>query len=264
MNRQRIRVIALAALVVAAGAYVWAQRTGSTVKPAPTANAAVKPGAVKPQAARTAAPVANAKAASAPITPAAKGPAPSPVAASKPPAASAAKTPAAPPVASTPAVVNTKMPARSVSAKPPAASAVATAPVPAAPLVPVAWQDQLQKGTYLGEKLKTRLPDGTDLLVASNGFRDLQQFVSAVAAAHNLQLNFDELKRRVVTDGKGLAHAIDAMRKVASATIEEQRAEYEARGLIQEAKRHPAPAVPAKAATTKTQPKKPARTQSGG
>lgn len=254
MNRQRIRVIALAALVVAAGAYVWAQRTASTVKPAPTTAAAVKkPGAVTPQA-KTPAPAANARAASAPVTPAAKGPARAPVAATKPPAAVAAKTPAAPPVASPPAPV---------SAKPPVASAVAAAPVPAAPLVTVSWQDQLQKGTYLGEKLKTRLPEGTDLLVASNGFRDLQQFVAAVTAVHNLQLNFDELKRRVVTDGKGLAHAIDAMRKVASATIEEQRAEYEARGLIQEARRHPAPAVPAKAATTKPQPKKPARMPSG-
>ena len=101
--------------------------------------------------------------------------------------------------------------------------------------------------------------------VAANGFRDLQQFVATATAAHNLKLDFEELKRRVVTDRKGLASAIDAMKKVASATIEEQRAEYEARGLIQEARRQPAPAAPAagaRTAATKEQPKK-LRTPSG-
>ena len=138
------------------------------------------------------------------------------------------------------------------------------APVAAAPVVPGSWQEQLQKGSYLAEKLRARLPEGTEPLVASDGFRDLQQFVATATASHNLKLNFEELKRRVVTDKKGLGSAIDAMRKVASATIEEQRAEYEARGLIQEAKRQPAPPAPAaKAATPKERSKKPARAQSG-
>jgi hypothetical protein len=133
--------------------------------------------------------------------------------------------------------------------------AVATAP----------WQDKLQKGAYLSEKLRPRLPENTDLLAASAGFRDLQQFVATVNAAHNLNLSFEELKRRVVTDRKGLASAIDGMKKVASATIEEQRAEYDARGLIQEANRQPAPPPPPPVtkAATKPQPKKPFRAQSG-
>jgi hypothetical protein len=263
MNRQKIRVIALAALVVAAGAYVWAQRGVSTVKPAPTTNAATKkPGAVTPgakpgvPAAKPGAPVANAKPAGAPVTPAA-------TAAPGTPANVPAKTPAAVPPAA--AAVNAKAPAAHMTAKPTAASVppvVPTAPVEA--VVPSSWQDQLQKGGFLAERLKPRLPEGTDLLVASTGFRDLQQFVATATASHNLKLNFEELKRRVVTDGKGLAPAIDAMKKVSSSTIEEQRAEYEARGLIQEARRHPAPPAPApKAATVKPQPKKPARTQSG-
>jgi hypothetical protein len=264
MNRQKIRVIALAALVVAAGAYVWAQRGVSTVKPAPTTNAATKkPGAVTPgakpgvPAAKPGAPVANAKPAGAPVTPAATGAAPGT------PANVPAKTPAAVPPAA--AAVNAKAPAANMSAKPTAASVPVDAPVvPTAPVVPSSWQDQLQKGAFLAERLKLRLPEGTDLLVASTGFRDLQQFVATATASHNLKLNFEELKRRVITDGKGLAPAIDAMKKVSSSTIEEQRAEYEARGLIQEARRHPAPPAPApKAATVKPQPKKPARTRSG-
>jgi len=268
MNRQRIRVIALVGLVVAAGAYVWAQRSASTVKPAPTTNAAVKkPGAVTPGAKPTApaanpgAAAANAKTASAPLVPGSKGTAPAPGAASTSPATVPAKTPAAvPPPAA--AAVNSKTLPPNAHGTPAVASAPA-APVPAAPVVLASWQDHLQKGAFLAERLKPRLPEGTDLMVASNGFRDLQQFVAAVTASDNLKLDFEELKRRVVTDGKGLAHAIDAMRKVASATIEEQRAEYEARGLIQEARRHPLPPAPAVKTAVKPQPKKPARTQSG-
>jgi hypothetical protein len=244
MNRKNIRVIGLVALVVAAGAYVWAQRSASTVKPAQTSTVAVK----KPGAA-TAAKTTAKSAASAPApankkipnaTPAAKGPAPKA------------------------AAVDARM-ASLVGAKP--AAVAPAAPIAAPPVVPAlaaSWRDHLQKGAYLAEKLRPRLPDGADLIVASAGFRDLQQFVSAVTAAHNLNLNFDELKRRVVTDGKGLAPAIDAMKRVASATIEEQRAEYEARGLIQEAKRQPAPPAPAaKNASTKPQAKKPFRAPSG-
>jgi hypothetical protein len=262
MNRQRIRVIALVALVVAAGAYVWAQRTGSTVKPASTATAAgKKPGAVVPGAKRTAA-AANAKA-GAPVVPASKGTAPAPVTASKTLGAAPA-TAAVPPKTTAPVSVATaNVPARvpPAGAKPAAVPPAAAAPLPTAvPLEATPWQDQLQKGAYLAEKIRPRLPEGTDLAAAANGFRDLQQFVAAVTAAHNLRVNFDELKRRVVTDKKGLASAIDAMKKVASATIEEQRAEYEARGLIQEAKRQPAPVAPVKAVTTKTPAKKPAKT----
>jgi hypothetical protein len=132
------------------------------------------------------------------------------------------------------------------------------------PVEAASWQDQLRKGAYLAENLRPRLPEGTDLIVAAAGFRDLQQFVATVTASHNLKLSFDELKRRVVTDRKGLASAIDAMKKVASATIEEQRAEYEARGLIQESTRHPLPAAPApKAVSTKEPAKKPIRTRAG-
>jgi hypothetical protein len=271
MNRQKIRMIVLAVLLVAGGAYLWMQQSASAVKPAQTA----KPAANKPLApTATKAPAAKPAAAPAPGAAAAANTANKPAAVPQAKAAAPAPAAAAAPVpAAKPAPVPQAHPAvNTASAKPAAASPAAAASAPAAPApAPMAppveaasWQDHLQKGAYLAERLRTRLPEGTDLVAASAGFSDLQQFAATVNAAHNLKLNFDELKRRVVTDRKGLASAIDAMKKVASATIEEQRAEYEARGLIQEAKRHPLPAAPApRTVSTKAPAKKPIRSRAG-
>lgn len=255
MNRQKIRVIALAAVLMGAGAYVWAQRAATTVKPAHTSNAAVKKPANVTQPVKTPVAAPNTRNAAA----AASTPAAARTPASSPAATADARSAARAADARLASKVNAK-----TAATPVAATSAAAALAPAAPLV--SWQDTLQKGSYLAEKLRPRLPEGTDALAASGGFRDLQQFVAAAIAAHNLTLDFPELKRRVLTDGKGLAAAIDAMKKVASATIEEQRAEYEARGLIQEAQRQPAPAAKAavsKADSSGDQPKKPVRAKSG-
>ena len=255
MNRQKIRMIVLALLLVAGGGYLWLQQSASAVKPAqtntakkplvPTANKKPTAAATAPvTAANTVAPVSQAKpAAATPVTATSAKPTPAPQPLPAPSAAAAKPAPMPPPVAPV------------------------STPAPAAVAVPgetASWQDQLQKGAYLAEAIRPRLPQGTDLVTAAAGFRDLQQFVATVTASHNLTLSFDELKRRVVTDRKGLASAIDGMKKVASATIEEQRAEYEARGLIQEAKRHPLPPAPAaRAVSTKEPAKKPIRTRAG-
>jgi len=99
-------------------------------------------------------------------------------------------------------------------------------------LTPV--QQKLQKNTNLAAKLTSRLPAGTDLMLASAGFRNLGQFVAAVNVSNNLKIPFTELKTKMVTDGLSLGQAIQALKPTASSTIESQRAEYDARGMISE------------------------------
>ena len=85
-------------------------------------------------------------------------------------------------------------------------------------LTPV--QEKLQKNTNLAAKLTSRLPAGTDLMLASAGFRNLGQFVAAVNVSNNLKIPFTQLKTKMVTDGMSLGQAIQALKPSASPTIE--------------------------------------------
>jgi hypothetical protein len=103
-------------------------------------------------------------------------------------------------------------------------------------------------------QLQTRLPAGTDLVKASLGFRNLTQFVAAVHASHNLTIPFDKLRAAMVEQKKSLSEAIRALKPTATATIEAQRADYDARGMIFQAQQDTAAAEaatkkPAKATT---------------
>jgi hypothetical protein len=104
-------------------------------------------------------------------------------------------------------------------------------------LTPV--QEKLQKNTNLAAKVTSRLPAGTDLMLASAGFRNLGQFVAAVNVSNNLKIPFTELKTKMVTDGLSLGQSIQALKPTASSTIESQRAEYDARGMISESELEP-------------------------
>lgn len=104
-------------------------------------------------------------------------------------------------------------------------------------LTPV--QEKLKKNTNLAAKLTSRLPEGTDLMLASAGFRNLGQFVAAVNVSNNLNIPFTQLKTKMVTDGLSLGQAIQVLRPTTSATIESQRAEYDARGMISESELQP-------------------------
>lgn len=98
-------------------------------------------------------------------------------------------------------------------------------------LTPV--QQKLQKNTNLAKKLEGRLPMGTDLMDAADGFRNLGQFVAAVNVSNNLGLTFSELKTRMVDDGMSLGQAIKAERAdMADTTTVALRAETEANQLI--------------------------------
>lgn len=116
-------------------------------------------------------------------------------------------------------------------------------------LTPV--QQKLTKNTNLAAKLTSRLPAGTDLMLAAADFRTLGQFVSAVNVSYNLPgISFTELKTKIITDGMSLGQAIQALRPLSSATIEAQRAEYDARGMISESELQPQATTTAPTSTT--------------
>jgi hypothetical protein len=111
------------------------------------------------------------------------------------------------------------------------------------PLTPV--QEKLKQNTNLAAKLESRLPKGTNLMTAAEGFRNLGQFVAAVNVSNNLGISFDELKTKMVTNNMSLGQAIQATRPLtASPTIEAQRAEYDARGMIADSEQTEASAAP--------------------
>jgi len=97
-------------------------------------------------------------------------------------------------------------------------------------LTPV--QQKLQKNTNLASKLSSRLPKGTDLMTASEGFRNLGQFVAAVNVSNNLGISFTELKSRMVDDHMSLGQAIKDLRPTADSTLQARRAESDADLLI--------------------------------
>lgn len=121
------------------------------------------------------------------------------------------------------------------------------------PLTPV--QEKLQRNTNLASKLEKklegRLPAGTDLMDAALGFKNLGQFVAAVNVSTNLQLDFIELKTRMVDRKMSLGQAIQDLKATASATVEAQRAEYDARVMIA-ASETEAAAAPATASEDRT------------
>src|SRR5258708_9895466 len=56
----------------------------------------------------------------------------------------------------------------------------------------------LSQNTKLSSKLQSLLPAGTDLQAASQGFKNLGQFVAAAHVSHNLGIPFAQLKAKIV------------------------------------------------------------------
>ena len=100
-------------------------------------------------------------------------------------------------------------------------------------LTPV--QQKLLKNTNLANKLQSRLPAGTDLMAASEGFKNLGQFVAAANVSHNLGIPFERLKTSMVDDGASLGQSIQTLKKSANSDLEVQRAVREAETMISEA-----------------------------
>jgi hypothetical protein len=147
------------------------------------------------------------------------------------------------------------------TAKSTASTTTTTTAVSTTPLTPV--QEKLKKNTNLAAKLTSRLPAGTDLIAVSAGFRNLGQFVAAVNVSNNLGVSFTQLKTKMVTGGMSLGQAIQAVRPLtASPTVEAQRAEYDARGMIADSELQPqatAPTSPSTSSKTKVKTKTPTR-----
>lgn len=115
-------------------------------------------------------------------------------------------------------------------------------------LTPV--QQKLLKNTNLANKLQSRLPAGTDLMAASEGFKNLGQFVAAANVSHNLGIPFDRLKTSMVDDGASLGQSIQTLKKSANADLEAQRAVREANTMVSEAETV-SPSKTPKSTTTK-------------
>ena len=98
-------------------------------------------------------------------------------------------------------------------------------------LTPV--QQKLVKNTNLADKLRTRLPDGTNLMTAAEGFKNLGQFVAAVnVSANHPGVKFTDLKTRMVDQGMSLGQALQDVKKTANVTAEVTKAEAEADAMI--------------------------------
>jgi hypothetical protein len=127
-----------------------------------------------------------------------------------------------------------------------------------------AVQEKLQANKDLVREVQAKLP-GADVVASAAGFKDLQQFVSAAHASHNLGISFDALKAKLFAGKRtSLRQAIQELKPASSAAVEAQRAEYDAIGTISAteastaaaaAAAKPAKAAPAKDAPVKVAPK---------
>jgi hypothetical protein len=77
--------------------------------------------------------------------------------------------------------------------------------------------------------VKPLLNRGANLQMASEGFRDAEQFVTIAHAARNTEIPFILLKHRVLTEKKSLATAIRESKPGLDSSIEANRARAEAR-----------------------------------
>ena len=77
--------------------------------------------------------------------------------------------------------------------------------------------------------LKPILNLGTNMEIASEGFRDAEQFAMVAHAARNTQVPFMVLKHRVLNEKKSLAAAIEDSKPSLDATAEARRARDQAR-----------------------------------
>lgn len=122
-------------------------------------------------------------------------------------------------------------------------------------------QQKLQKNTNLADKLRTRLPEGADLMKSADGFKELGQFVAAVNVSANHEgVTFTELKTRMVDEGMSLGQALQDVKKLSNTTAgtEARRAEAEANEMIKSTT-----ASNSTATTTGTKSKKTAKTKTG-
>lgn len=97
--------------------------------------------------------------------------------------------------------------------------------------------EKLTDNTKLAGKLQSLLPAGTNLQTASQGFKNLGQFVAAVHVSHNLGIPFGQLKAKMIGPPKeSLGQAIHALKPSASSTEETKKGEKQAKQDIDDSK----------------------------
>lgn len=97
--------------------------------------------------------------------------------------------------------------------------------------------EKLTDNTKLASKLQSLLPKGTDLTTASNGFKNLGQFVAAVHVSHNLRIPFDQLKAKMMGPPKeSLGQAIHALKPDANAKEETKKGDKQAKQDMDDSK----------------------------
>ena len=91
---------------------------------------------------------------------------------------------------------------------------------------------QLANNSGLSTQMAKFFPQGTDLGAQASGFKNLGQFVAAVHLSRNLEVPFDQLRTKVVTDGDSLNDAIHELKPELTETAvknETKKAEDQAR-----------------------------------
>ncbi|HXB22430.1 MAG TPA: hypothetical protein VNV88_13655 [Candidatus Solibacter sp.] len=89
--------------------------------------------------------------------------------------------------------------------------------------------ERLSDNTKLAGKLQSLLPAGTNLQQASQGFKNLGQFVAAVHVSHNLGIPFDQLKAKMTgPSAESLGKAIEQLKPAANAKAEAKKANKQA------------------------------------
>ena len=89
--------------------------------------------------------------------------------------------------------------------------------------------ERLSDNTKLSGKLQSLLPAGTNLQQASQGFKNLGQFVAAVHVSHNLGIPFDQLKAKMIgPPAESLGKAIEQLKPTANAKAETKKANQQA------------------------------------
>jgi len=99
-----------------------------------------------------------------------------------------------------------------------------TAPAPRAATVSIPASEP-----RLYVRLKPVLNKGTKMDVASDGFKNAEQFATVAHAARNTDVPFMLLKHRVVTEGKSLEQAIRESKPDLDVKTEVKRAQADAR-----------------------------------
>src|SRR5437667_4523429 len=102
---------------------------------------------------------------------------------------------------------------------------------------PKTASQQLSHNTKLASKLQGLLPAGTNVQQASQGFKNLGQFVAAVHVSHNLGIPFDQLRSTMITGDKQtttLGGAIHKLKPDAEAKNESKKATKEANNDLKE------------------------------